>query len=104
MTAETVALFLVGFGQPFLEEWVLRNKLSDQAAHAATLAASALLALAAVYVTGGFAGGHVPAFTLLDPSPLLGFLVAKIAPVYALSQIVFNTIGGTVRKIAGTAA
>jgi hypothetical protein len=62
-----------------------------------------VLALGATWVTGGLAGGQVPAFTLADPSPLLGFLVAKFAPVYALSQIVFGVFNREVHAVAGTA-
>lgn len=90
MDAQAVAFFVAGLAQPFLQEIVQRERLSGNAAHYATLAFSALLALLAVYITGGFSGAAAPRFTLLDPSPLLGFLVVKAAPIYLLSQVVFK--------------
>ncbi len=102
MDAQVVALFVVGFVQPVLQEAIIGRHLSDAAAHWVTIGVSAGLALLAVWITGGLAGGQVPTFTLIDPSPLLGFLVEKIAPVYALSQIVYGGFTGTVKKLAGT--
>ena len=103
MTAEAVAMFLVGALQPYIQEALIRNLLTGAAAHFATIGFSFVLALAAVWATGGLAGGHVPDFSLVDPSPLLGFLVAKTTPVYLLSQTVFIAFNGSVRKLAGTA-
>lgn len=105
MTPEAVALFAFGLLQPFAQEILTRGHWTGRTMHVITVAFSLVLALAAVWVTGGLAGGHVPAFTLIDPSPLLGFLVAKLTPVYALSQFMFGVVGAqTVEKIAGTAA
>lgn len=105
MTPEAVALFAFGLLQPFLQEVLTRGHWTGRTMHVITVGFSFALALVAVWVTGGLAGGHVPAFTLLDPSPLLGFLVAKLTPVYALSQIVFGFVGApAIEKVAGTAA
>src|SRR6266550_4570360 len=90
MSAEAIAFFIAGLIQSPLQELLIRNRLEGPRAAAATIAVSLLLALAATWITGGFAGGMVPAFSLADPSPLLGFLVAKLTPVYALSQLVFS--------------
>ena len=103
MTPEAVAMFVLGALQPYAQEVLLRNNLTGTPAHLATIAFSGLLALLAVWVTGGLAGGHVPVFSLVDPSALLGFLIAKLAPVYLLSQTVFIAFNGSVRKLAGTA-
>lgn len=103
MSAEAVVTFLVGLAQPFIQEAITRGRWTGRAAHTVTVLFSAALALVAVYVTGGFAGGTIPAFSAIDPSPLLGFLVAKLAPVYALSQIVYGYVGApTIQQITGT--
>lgn len=102
MDAQAITFFVVGLGQPVLQEAIVRNHLDGAAAHWLTLGISAVLAFLAVWVSGGLAGGQVPNFTLVDPSPLLGFIVLKVAPVYALSQIVYGGFTGTVKKLAGT--
>ena len=102
MTAQAVILFLVGALQPYAEEFLFRTHISGLTAHLVTIAFSSVLALVAVWVTGGFAGDQVPLFSLADPSPLLGFLVAKLAPVYALSQIVYQAFSTNIKKLAGT--
>ena len=103
MDSNAIALTLAGLLQPFVQEAIVRNKLSGKQAHLVTLAFSLVLAAAAIWITGGFAGaGKPPAFSLLDPSPLLAYVAARWAPIYALSQIVYGLAGGTVQKIART--
>jgi p-aminobenzoyl-glutamate transporter AbgT len=104
MTAESVALFLVGVLQPVLQELTFRNKVSDAAAHWLTVAVSVLLALVATWLAGGFASGKVPNWTLGDPAPLLGYLVGRVAPVYALSQVVWGGLKSQIHAVAGTSA
>jgi hypothetical protein len=104
MDANGIALTLAGLAQPFIQEAILRNRLDGKQAHLATLLVSLILAAIAIWVTGGFAGaGKPPTFSLLDPSPLLAYVAARWAPIYALSQVVYGFAGGTVQKVAGTA-
>lgn len=102
MDAQLIALTLVGLIQAPLQELLFRNHVDGRGAVLATIGVSAALALVAVWLTGGLAGGTVPAFTLADPSPLLAFVVVKLAPVYALSQIVFGLFSKEIHDIART--
>jgi hypothetical protein len=103
LTAEAIVVFLVGFLQPFVQEALVGWALNERAATIATILFSFGLALIAVWVTGGLSGGQVPSFSIADPSPLFGFLVAKLAPVYALSQVVFNLFYKQVHAVPSVA-
>lgn len=90
MDASAIAIGLGGLIQPYLQQWLQGEKISGKKAVLVTTLLSMLIALLGIWLTGGLAGTKVPAFSLLDPSPLLGFLAAKWAGVYAISSLVFH--------------
>lgn len=103
MDANALAIGLGGLLQPWVQEVITRGRFTGKAGHAVTMLSSLVIAAVAIWLTGGLVGLKVPAFSLADPSPLLGFLVARWAPIYALSQVVYQFApSGTVERLSGT--
>lgn len=90
ISATTIAAFIGGLLQPYLQEALLKNNFSGKASLLATAVVSFLIALFSTYVVGGFAQVSIPAFTLTDISPLLTYFWPIFAQVFALSQLVFH--------------
>jgi hypothetical protein len=90
-SAQVIAAFVAGLIVPFVQEILFGASITGRAAAALTVATTFVIAAAASWVTGGFAGASgVPAFNLIDPSAFFGFWVTLFAPVYALSQFIYG--------------
>lgn len=90
LDATVIAIFIGGVVQPYLQEFILRNKVSARTALLATTAFSLIIAIIGTYVVGGFAHLAIPAFSLADPSPLLEYLLPYWTAAFTLSQLVFH--------------
>lgn len=86
------AAIAAGIIAPFLQEIFFGARVSGRIAVALNAAVSFILAAIAFWASGGFrAAVGAPAFDLLDPSAFLAFWwVTVFAPVFGLSQLVFN--------------
>lgn len=100
MDTNAIALAIAGAAQPWIQEFIIRNKLTKKLAHSLTVAFSFVAAGVATWVTGGFAGSA--AFDLVDPSGFFASLATKTAPVYAVSQIVYGYFRNPIHRAAGT--
>lgn len=100
MDANAIAITIGGLVIPLIQEVLVGRKIDGRPAVVINLVAAFAVALFATWVTGGLAGGKVPAFSLVDPSPLLAFLAAKLAPTFAISQLVYALLEKQIKKVA----
>ncbi len=100
--APWVAAGILGFLQPFVQELFSRGKVTGRPAVWLTLAVSFVVGGLAVWLTGGLALVHVPAFTLLDPSPLFFFVLDQSAKIALVARITYAVpgIGATSATVA----
>lgn len=101
-----VAAGIIGFLQPFAQEIVTRGKFVGRPATWVTMGVSLLGGAVAVWITGGFALVHLPAFTLADPSPLLFFVLDQTAKIALVARLTYAIpgIGATPATVAVTPA
>lgn len=90
VNATDIAILIGGLAQPYVQEFIIKNRLDGRGSLLATAAAAFLIAALATWLLGGFAHLVIPAFSLADPSPLLAYFIPRFAEVFALSQLVFS--------------
>lgn len=103
----TAIIFVGGVLQPYLQEFLLRNKVSAQLSLLITAVVSFIIAGLAIWLTGGLSGIILPQFALSDPSPFIGALIPYFTAVFTLSQLVFHGTESTPADphvVANTAA
>jgi hypothetical protein len=85
---QIIAAFVAGIVAPFVQEILLGAKVSGRLAVAASLLVTFIIATAAHWMTGGFAGIEgIPAFNLIDPSAFFAFWWKVWSPVFVLSKL-----------------
>ncbi len=107
MDATTIALTIGGLAQPYVQEFIIRNRVDGQVSLLVTIILSLLIASFSTWIVGGFSDINIPQFTLQDPSPLVEYIWFRFAAVFSLSQIIFNVTRKTpidVHVVAGTTA
>lgn len=88
-TADVIAALAAGIIAPFLQEILFGAKVQGRAAAWTSMGVTFVIATAATWVTGGFAGAAgVPAFNFLDPSAFFAFWWSLWAPVFAIAKVV----------------
>lgn len=114
MDASWIAAVIIGALQPFVMETLTRGRFVGAAAARMSILISLVGGLIAVWLTGGLADVVVPAFTLLDPSPLVLFILTQTGQIMLVSRITYAIPGigptgsadapqnGLVQKVART--
>lgn len=110
MTADVLAITIGGLVQPFaralIARWTGYEPTTKKGQRWYTVALSAVtmsIALLVTWLTGGYADIAFPAFTLMDPSPLVYYVWPRFTALYGLSHMVFAVAEKPVAAIAGPA-
>lgn len=90
ITPATIVVFIGGILQPYVQEFIIKNRFSGRAALVVTAIVSFVIAGLAMYITGSFADVSLPKFALNDPSPLIAYITPYFTAVFTLSQLVFH--------------
>ena len=93
MDASVLAVIIGGVALPFVQEAATRGRVTGRAAVWLTMGSAFVVAAIAIWLTGGLAGIAIPAFTVLDPSPLVGLLFTMAAKISLISRAVYAIPG-----------
>lgn len=111
MTADVLAATIGGLLQPFARAFIARltgyeptTKKGQRWYTVGLTTVTLTIAIGVTWLTGGYRDVAFPAFTALDPSPLVFYLWPRFLQVYGLSHLVFTVGEKPIHKIEGTTA
>lgn len=100
------ALILIGIGiaQPFVQEIIVKDKLSGVWAQLVTWLASYGIAFVVIWITGGLVSGEpMPALNLADPSGFFVYWAARLLPVRLAASFTYQALRERIHDVAGSA-